>query len=295
MDPLTLPYGSSSQQKNKTDSFDFVKANSCVELEDVRKLKNLLNQCESISCEDLLQHQDVSKRERKYASTPAIYGTSPKISEHDLRRKGSQKHVAENRKPINKCCNCFKTTSDNYRTKSQHDCLSYSLTRKLFCRATENECICETSSATELNAHSGRPSSISSTASSKNCSTKLLIQLKQITVSKLEAAAYVSGSCSENNLENELAERKASPSIKQIQQDIKCKRAETSMPKAKGPRFWRINSEDDTDGVKESLLEASKSAEKKRPEHVETVSYTLKYCLSKFFKLLLFLHNRQFL
>jgi hypothetical protein len=78
----------------KSISCDNLKANSCIELADIRKLDSLLNQCESISCDNLLLYDDIYNYElcvanqRKYASTSAINNILPKNS---IRRRAHKK------------------------------------------------------------------------------------------------------------------------------------------------------------------------------------------------------------
>ena len=70
----------------KSVSSDNVKANSCIELCEIRKLDSLLNQCESISCDNLLLYDEIYNYElcdtnkRKYYSTTAINKVPPKHS-----------------------------------------------------------------------------------------------------------------------------------------------------------------------------------------------------------------------
>lgn len=78
----------------KSVSCDNLKANSCIELADIRKLDSLLNQCESISCDNLLLLDDIYNYDlcrmnrRKYASTSAINKVLPKNS---IRRRAHKK------------------------------------------------------------------------------------------------------------------------------------------------------------------------------------------------------------
>lgn len=78
----------------KSVSCDNLKANSCIELADIRKLDSLLNQCESISCDNLLLFDDIYNYDlcrmnrRKYASTSAINKILPKNS---IRRRAHKK------------------------------------------------------------------------------------------------------------------------------------------------------------------------------------------------------------
>lgn len=79
MKSMTSTKDEKSQIQAKSASYDCMKANSCVELAEIRKLDSLLNQCESLSCDNLLQHQEVfyyescSTTQRKYASTSALH------------------------------------------------------------------------------------------------------------------------------------------------------------------------------------------------------------------------------
>lgn len=78
----------------KSVSCDNLKANSCIELADIRKLDSLLNQCESISCDNLLLFDEIYNYDlccmnrRKYASTSAINKILPKNS---IRRRAHKK------------------------------------------------------------------------------------------------------------------------------------------------------------------------------------------------------------
>lgn len=78
----------------KSVSCDNLRANSCIELADIRKLDSLLNQCESISCDNLLLFDDIYNYDlcrmnlRKYASTSAINKILPKNS---IRRRAHKK------------------------------------------------------------------------------------------------------------------------------------------------------------------------------------------------------------
>lgn len=78
----------------KSVSCDNLRANSCIELADIRKLDSLLNQCESISCDNLLLYDDIYNYDlcrmnrRKYASTSAINKILPKNS---IRRRAHKK------------------------------------------------------------------------------------------------------------------------------------------------------------------------------------------------------------
>jgi hypothetical protein len=82
------------QWLGKSVSCDNIKATSCIELADIRKLDSLLNQCESISCDNLLLFDDVYNYDlcrtnrRKYASTSAINKILPKNS---IRRRAHKK------------------------------------------------------------------------------------------------------------------------------------------------------------------------------------------------------------
>lgn len=82
------------QSLGKSVSCDNLKANSCIELADIRKLDSLLNQCESISCDNLLLYDDIynydlcQTNRRKYASTSAINKILPKNS---IRRRAHKK------------------------------------------------------------------------------------------------------------------------------------------------------------------------------------------------------------
>lgn len=74
------------QSLDASVSCDNMKANSCIELDDIRKLDSLLNQCESISCDNLLLVDDIYNYDlcrtnrRKYASMSAINRILPKNS-----------------------------------------------------------------------------------------------------------------------------------------------------------------------------------------------------------------------
>ncbi|CAO1308266.1 unnamed protein product [Diamesa hyperborea] len=74
----------------KSVSCDNVKASSCIELCDIRKLDSLLNQCESISCDNLLFYDEIynydlcDTNKRKYFSTTAINKVPEK---HSIRQR----------------------------------------------------------------------------------------------------------------------------------------------------------------------------------------------------------------
>lgn len=97
-----------SQSLHKTSgksvSCDCIKASSCIELADIRKLDSLLNQCESISCDNLLLFDDVynydlcATSKRKYVSTSALHRILPKNSI----RKRTHKKVLSIRENDNK-------------------------------------------------------------------------------------------------------------------------------------------------------------------------------------------------
>lgn len=78
----------------KSVSCDCIKANSCIELADIRKLDSLLNQCESISCDNLLLYDEIynydlcAATKRKYVSTSALHKILPKNS---IRRRAHKK------------------------------------------------------------------------------------------------------------------------------------------------------------------------------------------------------------
>lgn len=78
----------------KSVSCGCIKASSCIELADIRKLDSLLNQCESISCDNLLLYDDVynydlcAAYKRKYLSTSALHRILPKNS---IRRRTHKK------------------------------------------------------------------------------------------------------------------------------------------------------------------------------------------------------------
>lgn len=78
----------------KSVSCDCIKANSCIDIRDIRKLDSLLNQCESISCENLLLYDEIynydlcKATKRKYFSTSAINKILPKNS---IRRRAHKK------------------------------------------------------------------------------------------------------------------------------------------------------------------------------------------------------------
>lgn len=98
----------------KSVSCDNVKASSCIELCDIRKLDSLLNQCESISCDNLLLYDEIynydlcDTNKRKYFSTTAINKVPAK---HSIRQRAHKrllgihdsdtkiiKHIDETRK-----------------------------------------------------------------------------------------------------------------------------------------------------------------------------------------------------
>lgn len=80
--------------KGKSVSCDCIKASSCIELADIRKLDSLLNQCESISCDNLLLFDEIynydlcAATRRKYVSTSALHKILPKNS---IRRRTHKK------------------------------------------------------------------------------------------------------------------------------------------------------------------------------------------------------------
>lgn len=84
---LHLPQG-------KSVSCDCIRASSCIELADIRKLDSLLNQCESISCDNLLLYDEIynydlcAATKRKYVSTSALHKILPKNS---IRRRAHKK------------------------------------------------------------------------------------------------------------------------------------------------------------------------------------------------------------
>lgn len=81
-------------QLGKSVSYDcFLRASSCIELADIRKLDSLLNQCESISCDNLLLCDEIYNYElctttKKYLSTSALNRILPKNS---IRRRAHKK------------------------------------------------------------------------------------------------------------------------------------------------------------------------------------------------------------
>ena len=82
------------QSSGKSVSCDCIKASSCIELADIRKLDSLLNQCESISCDNLLLYDEIynydlcAATKRKYVSTSALHKILPKNS---IRRRTHKK------------------------------------------------------------------------------------------------------------------------------------------------------------------------------------------------------------
>lgn len=82
------------RMSGKSVSCDAIKANSCIELADIRKLDSLLNQCESISCDNLLLYDEIynydlcTATKRKYVSTSALHVLLPKNS---IRRRAHKK------------------------------------------------------------------------------------------------------------------------------------------------------------------------------------------------------------
>lgn len=78
----------------KSVSCDNVKASSCIELCDIRKLDSLLNQCESISCDNLLLYDEIynydlcDTNKRKYFSTTAINKVPAK---HSIRQRAHKR------------------------------------------------------------------------------------------------------------------------------------------------------------------------------------------------------------
>lgn len=85
------------QPSGKSVSCDCIKASSCIELADIRKLDSLLNQCESISCDNLLLYDEIYNYDlcatttRKYVSTSALHKILPKNS---IRRRTHKKVLA---------------------------------------------------------------------------------------------------------------------------------------------------------------------------------------------------------
>lgn len=80
-------------QLGKSVSYDCLKFSSCLELADIRKLDSLLNQCESISCDNLLlcdeiYNYDLCTTTKKYVSTSALHRILPKNS---IRRRAHKK------------------------------------------------------------------------------------------------------------------------------------------------------------------------------------------------------------
>lgn len=322
----TMNSQSHKLQPTKCESYDCVEASSLVELDDVRKLDSLLTQCESISCDNIMQHQDIfyyqcSMTERKYSSTSELYGN---VSRSPIRRQGSKKlnlflegrSLKENKlkkvksvetkedmaislKPQtkhlddetteSKCCLCFETHENNNEKVKALDC-------------SERACLCETSLTVASISQNAKPSITSSLTIPNNFTRKPLIPTKQnarteVVKSKqnkdnnnllhpLEALATGKNVYSDDNSSNHYKSvdilrvssnysqpRKSAPDIKNKQHDTKSIKSEISMRKASTLKFWKFNSEDDgAGGVKESLLGSRKSAEKKMPEQVETVS-----------------------
>lgn len=82
------------QPSGKSVSCHCVKASSCIELSDIRKLDSLLNQCESISCDNLLLYDEIynydlcATTKRKYVSTSVLHKIPPKNS---IRRRTHKK------------------------------------------------------------------------------------------------------------------------------------------------------------------------------------------------------------
>lgn len=82
------------QSQGKSVSCGCIKANSCLELADIRKLDSLLNQCESISCDNLLLYDEIynydlcAASKRKYVSTSDLHKILPKNS---IRRRAHKK------------------------------------------------------------------------------------------------------------------------------------------------------------------------------------------------------------
>lgn len=85
------------QSQGKSVSCDCIRASSCIELAEIRKLDSLLNQCESISCDNLLLYDEIynydlcAATKRKYASTSALHKILPKNS---IRRRTHKKVLA---------------------------------------------------------------------------------------------------------------------------------------------------------------------------------------------------------
>jgi hypothetical protein len=98
MNSLKTPSnGRSHTLHQKSVSYDCIKASSCIELADIRKLDSLLNQCESISCDNLLLYDEIynydvcGASKRKYVSTSALNRILPKNS---IRRRTYKKVLA---------------------------------------------------------------------------------------------------------------------------------------------------------------------------------------------------------
>lgn len=167
------------QSSSKSVSCDCIKASSCIELAEIRKLDSLLNQCESISCDNLLLHDEIynydlcAATKRKYVSTSALHRILPKNS---IRRRTHKKVLGicendskiiklidkkRNREPddveadgeLTKCCDLNNDGEvDLLRTQSCSNLLLHSTTTS---KTTINYCdkTIQTSHG-ELNGHS---------------------------------------------------------------------------------------------------------------------------------------------
>lgn len=159
-----------SQSLHKTSgksvSCDFIKASSCIELADIRKLDSLLNQCESISCDNLLLFDDVynydlcATSKRKYVSTSALHRILPKnsirrrthkkvlgIRENDnkiikliddKRHREADAHNVEADGELTKCCElnndmCIDNDVDLLGTQSCSSFIQHPITKVISC------------------------------------------------------------------------------------------------------------------------------------------------------------------
>lgn len=210
--PETMNSQSHKLLQTKCESYDCAEESSLVELDDVRKLDSLLTQCESISCDNIMQHQDVfhyqcSITERKYSSTSELYGN---VSKSPICRQGSKKlnlfledrrlkenklkkvkSVVETKEDMatslqlqtkqlddetseTKCCLCSET-SETYEN-------NYKKLKTLDC--LERSCLCETSLTVASISQNAKPSITSSITIPNNFTRKPVLPTKQNTTTE---------------------------------------------------------------------------------------------------------------
>lgn len=305
MDSTTLPQiiKSDKSEQTRNGSYD------CIALDDVRKLDSLLTQCESISCDNLWQHQELfyqepTRPERRCSSTSAL---NEIVSENYKRRQTCKKlnvfhqndgkliipfvenkfnnktsyvepgkelanfcslqlrvESLDDKSLIAKCRMCSETKKHTYNTKETESLISKSVINK----KNGNQCFCETSLMI---------------VSDHSIPIKRNLRHEQENQDQ-DTLAMVCGrnNCSDNINTNQSNDSKRIPlnlsnmqisSSKNNQNDTKSNHSETLARKVMSFKYWRVNAEDDgAGGVKESLLGLRRSADKKMPEQVETVS-----------------------